>query len=345
MVNVHHIQYPVGQGGLHLGIIGSYAYIYDCGGYGKNVDWNNIFDDVIEKLEHADCKNLDIFISHWHQDHCNKLEDFFAYWREDNHKKPNINIYIPPLSDIEKIILLCEYFASDIREYDKDYVYLVLNQKFRTLEDTTEIHYKKNFSLPKRIENTDIILSTYITGIPAQDNNVVESFRNNLKLRHISLSQAIRYDKWKDTDFVDKVKEAFINTFNTKRITNHIMLCLYCGFKYTHPYLHNKKVFNNWLHLGDACLKELAQFSDFVKKFDALLYNVNFAQIPHHSSSSNHNCVFSFLFNPYCKFYYTSQDKPAKASKFVKPYSCDIDAFTFYPSIQVSENPLTKLEI
>ena len=79
MVSVKHIQYPVGQGGLHLGIIKNYAYIYDCGGYRKCVDWDNIFDDVVKKLKIANCQNLDIFISHWHQDHCNKLEKLEGY--------------------------------------------------------------------------------------------------------------------------------------------------------------------------------------------------------------------------------------------------------------------------
>ena len=48
MSNTQHIQYPVGQGGLHLGIIGEYAYIYDCGGCGgiSKSQWKNIFADI-----------------------------------------------------------------------------------------------------------------------------------------------------------------------------------------------------------------------------------------------------------------------------------------------------------
>lgn len=55
MGKIQHIQYPVGQGGLHLGIIGDYAYIYDCGGYGDNVDWNGIFQHILEELR--GCQN------------------------------------------------------------------------------------------------------------------------------------------------------------------------------------------------------------------------------------------------------------------------------------------------
>lgn len=47
-----HIQYPVGQGGLHLGIVGDAAYIYDCGYYrGSKVDWNEVKQDVIAQIQ------------------------------------------------------------------------------------------------------------------------------------------------------------------------------------------------------------------------------------------------------------------------------------------------------
>ena len=55
MSNTQHIQYPVGQGGLHLGIIGEYAYIYDCGGCGgiSKSQWKNIFAESVNFRRYA----------------------------------------------------------------------------------------------------------------------------------------------------------------------------------------------------------------------------------------------------------------------------------------------------
>lgn len=361
MGKIQHIQYPVGQGGLHLGIIGDYAYIYDCGGYGDNVDWNGIFQHILEELR--GCQKLDIFISHLHDDHCNQLKSL-CYSLTKNAYPHNITIYMPPLTDILKIILLCEYYSNkeNDKKTDEDYVSFVLTQKIEGLENYDNISIKYNIDfyfpkhikytetyLPEDIKNTETILFAYTTKLSEEAKILVEEFKKRLKDKklngkNISIKEGIKYESWKNDEFITKAKEAFKETFHTQKITNNIMLCLYCGSQYTH-HLIEKKNHNNWLHTGDANLKDKNRLCEFIKKFDALLYNVNYVQIPHHGSKNNHDSAFSLLFNPACRFFYTSQDKISNSKQYVKPSVKDIKLLLPYSSIKVSDNPASQIEV
>ena len=100
----------------------------------------------------------------------------------------------------------------------------------------------------------------------------------------------------------------------------------------------------NWLHTGDAYMKTCKQLEGFNKAFGELLSNVNFAQIPHHSSKYNHDGKFFRLFNCCCHFYYTTQDKINNYSAITQPH---IDKSYMLPCQQilsVSDNLLTKIE-
>ena len=349
MGKIQHIQYPVGQGGLHLGIIGDYAYIYDCGGYGDNVDWNGIFQHILEELR--GCQKLDIFISHLHDDHCNQLKSL-CYSLTKNAYPHNITIYMPPLTDILKIILLCEYYSNkeNDKKTDEDYVSFVLTQKIEGLENYDNISIKNDgvFSFSKNTKYEETILFAYTTNLSDEDIILVEKFKKEFdkKLQEINMTsyKGIEIESWKNDEFITKAKEAFKETFHTQKITNNIMLCLYCGSQYTH-HLIEKKNHNNWLYTGDANLKDKNRLCEFIKKFDALLYNVNYVQIPHHGSKNNHDSAFSLLFNPACRFFYTSQDKISNSKQYVKPSVKDIKLLLPYSSIKVSDNPASQIEV
>ena len=369
MGKTQHIQYPVGQGGLHLGIIGDYAYIYDCGGYGDNVDWDRIFQHIQAKLR--GCQKLDIFISHLHDDHCNQLKNLCSYLTKNAYPH-GITIYMPPLTDILKIILLCEYYSNkedtntNTDEDDNwDYVSFILTQKIKELEnsDNINIKYNRDFYFPKHIKytetylpedikNTETILFAYTTKLSEEAKILVKEFKKRLKDKklkgkNISIKEGSKPETWKNDEFITKAKEAFKETFHTQKITNDIMLCLYCGSRYTH-HLIEKKNHNNWLHTGDANLKDENRLRAFIKKFDALLYNVNYAQIPHHGSKNNHDSAFSSLFNPTCEFFYTAKDKISNSKRFVKPSVEDIDkikALSHSSSIKVSDNSSSQIEV
>lgn len=375
MCKIHHIQYPVGQGGLHLGIIGDYAYIYDCGGYVKGNAWEKISEDILKELRGY--QKLDIFISHLHKDHCYKLKSLCSSLTKNAYPH-DITIYMPSLTNILKIILLCEYYSNkedtntntdtntdtdtDEDDDDWDYVSFILTQKIKELEnsDNINIKYNRDFYFPKHIKytetylpedikNTETILFAYTTKLSEDAKILVEEFKKRLRDKKlngksISIKEGIKRKSWKNDEFVTKAKEAFKETFHTQKITNDIMLCLYCGNRYAH-HLIEKKNHNNWLHTGDANLKDENRLHAFIKKFDALLYNVNYAQIPHHGSKNNHDSAFSLLFNPACRFFYTSQDKISNSKQYVKPYLDDIALFLPYPSIKVSDNSSSQIEV
>lgn len=349
MCKIQHIQYPVGQGGLHLGIIGDYAYIYDCGGYVKGNAWEKISENILKELR--GCPKLDIFISHLHDDHCNQLKNLCSSLTKNAYPH-DITIYMPPLTDILKIILLCEYYSNkeNYKKTDKDYVSFVLTQKIEGLEnyDNISIKYYDDSYSPKHLNDEETILFAYTTNLSYEDIILVEKFKKEFyeKLQEINMTsyKGIEIEAWKNDEFVTKAKEAFNEIFHTKKITNNIMLCLYCGSQYEPPFiLQNNR--NNWLHTGDVNLKGKKRLYEFIKHFKILLYNVNYAQIPHHGSKNNHDYTFSLLFNPACRFFYTSQDKISNSKQYVKPFVKDIKLLLPYSSIKVSDNPASQIEV
>ncbi|MBQ7659496.1 MAG: hypothetical protein IJS26_01960 [Alphaproteobacteria bacterium] len=332
MVNIHHIQYSVGQGGLHLGIIGDYAYVYDCGGYGVNVNWPQIFNDVVNKLSKVD--TLDIFIPHLHKDHYNNTVGLIS---TISNTVQEINIYLPPMNDIEKIMLICEYHAdiddSD-EKFDDEYINLVLTGKFADIKESKKIKYVNIFTRDKTISD-DIILRSYTTNISSC---YQKKFERELNINPADLASEIQRQGNK---FWHMAINAFKNVFKAKRVTNHIMLTLYCGKKY--QTCCRDKI--NWLHTGDAYMTTYRQLEGFVKAFEKLLSNVNFAQIPHHGSQNNHDCKFAHIFNCCCYFYYTTQDKTNKYKGITKSHICDLNLLPCRQILPVSDNPLTQLKL
>ena len=333
MVDMHHIQYPVGQGGLHLGIIDDYAYIYDCGGYGANVNWIDIFQDIENHLSQNNVKTLDIFISHLHRNHYDKTEDLISVIYN---KVREINIYIPPMSDIEKIMLICEYHITSEdfsdEKLDNEYIQFVLNGRFAKIEESEKIKYTNIFA-NKQLTG-DIILHSYTTNISSYNQ---KKFINELIKQHINPNR-LTYEIHKyGRNFWQIAINTFKNAFKIHRITNQIMLNLYCGMSY--PTCCRDKL--NLLHTGDSYLKTYKQVDSFIKAFGVFLSNVNFAQVPHHCSKNNHDLKFLLLFNCNCCFYYTTQAKVKNFNGIVVPYT---DYFISLPCrhiLTISDIPST----
>lgn len=337
MVSVKHIQYPVGQGGLHLGIIKNYAYIYDCGGYGKCVDWDNIFDDVVKKLKIANCQNLDIFISHWHQDHCNKLEKLEGYL--DKAKIKYVE-YFPEITRTVKILLVCEHLCMiEDGMNDKDimppqnYIKLIFD-KHKSVQQISDNRFRDI-----RLADTEYILKPYVTRIPSK---YLRDFEMALSNKKIDIPKDEILTEYPN-NFWSKVVEIYKMMLKNSKLTklrNRLMLSLYCGKSNINRFRNEN---NCWLHTGDAYMKK-KDLSGFINRFGGLLYNVNFAQIPHHGSKNNHDDTFSLLFNS-CNchtFYYT-----VKIKNCVKTDTADISLCLCPCQMirEISENPLTKLEV
>lgn len=345
MFNIHHIQYPVGQGGLHLGIIGEYAYIYDCGGYVNTVNWNKILYDI--KLKTSNCHDLHIFISHWHQDHYNHLAELLDIIASD---KLRIHIY-DTFTDIvtkdncnknlEKIMYICEYMLNNENESFYEYANIIINHIFADKEILHKnVTYEEDFKALDRYLSDDIILKPYITHVVEKDSDKFKQALKNVGIfdKIENLENLIQ-----DTAFWNSCVRAYKETFKhqNKAYVNHqVMLCLYSG----HKNMVCCRDRMSWLHTGDARLKSKNNLENLISEFKFLLSNVYFAQIPHHCSKYNYDDKFICIFKRCCNFYYTTQKNDNKCKKIVVPY--------FYNFLQllrkifpVSDKELSKIEI
>lgn len=334
-----HIQYPVGQGGLHLGIIGDIAYIYDCGYYkGSKVDWEDIKQDVIAQIKK--CSTLHIFISHFHTDHCNKLIDLLESILQDN-----IIIHYPKTTSVEKVVLLASYVSTEHTDYDEYYNLVVNNQHAKddrlqiVLEDKSETHIIN-------IGGSNILFP-YVTGFSKEEEKNIKQF-----LDVESIEETLEHMKCYNfaLEICNKLKDLFKEQ---KHITNKIMLCLYCGLKDIKPLpkycpcvigqmSYSRHKWTNWLHTGDAFMKTNEQLNGFIKHYGILLQNVQILQIPHHGSSTSHDKSFLSIFYPerHSMLLYYTWHKGGNA----KPKISDIMCNTHNIHL-VSDNPNTKIHI
>lgn len=315
--HIHHVQYPVGQGGLHLGIIGNVAYIYDCGGCGKNVDWDNIFDDIVVQLSQNHCTGIHIFISHWHYDHMNKLDDL-CYCL----KKNSICHYLhtSPINNFQKIAYLCEFNGSN-EEYNKYYDDIVETNMDTSLDNIPEfLHVYQRHPSKKILEKLDFQLS-----------------QECQKLYHHSNLQRLLNDM-RNINIQQQIKPRYNIVKHINRYTNHrYMLCLYC---YT-PLNES----SNWLHTGDATMASKyyrQKMSKYYSSVGLSLKNANIIQIPHHASRYNHNKNFIDIFDSkYIRLlYYTIEGGRVKS-----PVVSDIvhSGIPFSRIRPVSASPSTKI--
>ena len=344
MINVKHIQYPVGQGGLHLGVIGDYAYIYDCGGYGKNVAWEKIFEKI--KAEIRNCKELDIFISHLHEDHYNQVKELKEYIDKNLGKNIIIKSYLPYSSNVEKVIYIYEYllkndYVSARKEFDfkkcakrkQEQLEEYIEDVKSNIDDSISIRASDNddkegkvIPVNKGIKTYDMILLPYVTNITQKEqNDFIRNIANEDIKKQIKSGKIDSFEK----DFWDAVRFAYEQKFS-KRITHKNMLCLYCG----QTVCSNNK-YESWLHTGDAVMKNNEDINGFKHRYGALLDNVTNMQVPHHGSINNHNSEFPNGLSSDCQsFFITAQSDPKSTKKFVKPYLNNID---LYPDKSITQ--------
>ena len=318
MANILHIQYPVGQGGLHLGIIGNTAYIYDCGClHGSKANIKNIFRDIQKRLNN--CNALNIYISHLHTDHYNLLKTLDKYISSSI----KTQLFLPQITTVDKIQLL--FTDPSLKDTTNDY-----NEIYNTISEN-RIEYltniKEQITLYSQSIETYIrkiyekfILLPYVIGI---DSTEIESFVNMLaqdKNTPEKLWSILKEPK----EFL-KFKQLFEKKFPGKISShggeNNVMLCLYCGAdmceshwcsfidrSFFNPCGFN--IYGAWLHTGDAGLTINQNLQDFYGYYKYVIPNVSFVQIPHHGSKNNHDMWFSKIFNHMglnTIFYFTTQ--------------------------------------
>lgn len=334
--HILHIQYPVGQGGLHLGIIGDVAYIYDCGCFrGSKANWQDVFNDLEKQI--SNCNKLYIYISHLHTDHYNKLIDLLHL--HNVIKIKDKKIFIPASSKIEKIMLLSEFDGTE-QEYLNYY----------------------NFITRPHLDNVDVRIEELSKDdakqISIYNEYILYPFVTSIKDEHIDLFRQKINDNKKDPDDLlremssatkqKEIRKIFLDSFGEKRVTNGIMMCLYCGPdnpKQLWPCIIPPicyYMYGAWMHTGDADLRLKGYLSDFLNHYGSLINNVRFMQIPHHGSKNSHDMWLRNIFplmGLHVLFYFTHQ-----RNGNAKLYLLDLKLHK-YQLFTVTDNPLTKITI
>ena len=325
------IQYPVGQGGLHLGVVGKFAYIYDCGGWGATTNWNDTLKDVVDNIK--GCMTLYLYISHFHGDHCNKLRDLFGKLP----KGIDIKFYYPKPSTIQKIVLLAEsnYNPNDdlyAQRSDEYYDLIFDTDKFINDEYVEKQKIKINpISIDpirqkqsmEQVRRKGFDAIPVFEAAPARENFLLDAFvtlHNKTKIGHFKKMLKARgwhidEDLLKDLKYNSRTLQEIRKIYRgSVGLIHGTMLCLYAGLR-----RHHEK--HNWLHTGDMNLSYV-QKRAFYRHYRRYLPYTNYIQIPHHGSNAYHTPDFNVLKeNDHAVFFLTRQQSPsASSTRHVTPH-------------------------
>ncbi len=256
---VEEIQFPVGQGGLHLGVINDFAYIYDCGALDKdNEEWNNHFYEICAILSRAyDVKEIHIYISHMHYDHCNKLFSLIKELRKIDIRSGKI--YIPKITSPEKLLLLLDSNISIKQDYGfyqfiRDPIGSFRNSEFQVIElnpsenneykpQETKSHlgifYEHQWILDPFISkaNNDKKLLNFSSKVSdPKIKEFLDKLLSNQQDRDIAEKL---FDCLENEEFFDKLQTEYRNHFESNKF-HESMLCLYSGPQNYHDcYIYN----------------------------------------------------------------------------------------------------------
>lgn len=308
-IKVNNIQYPVGQGGLHLGEVfvngqKLYAYIYDCGAVKDKTILYKQIDNLVDELKYKknnitvyDSKlcELHIFLSHLHQDHVNGLMHLKEKLIEKDINPLNgkIKLYIPLTQDNEKVITICSYYDYDIISFD-DYKNFIIDP-YTFFNNFFKIIYVYNGMSNNEINipNNCLfwVLKMYCK----------ESEYDNLASLQDEL-QKLDIHNITHKDIADICKK--LKKFYKDRDINTTSLCLYSG-----PILDDSKY--TYFHTGDIDLTDKTVQDGIIEHYKKISDKVKIVQIPHHGSKNNSNLdILKKLFPNSEQFFVTKQENP-----------------------------------
>lgn len=315
-LNIHNTQYPVGQGGLHLGEIyvnncdlcspnsncetassKLYAYIYDCGAINNLNNLHEQISILVNSLITGKNNNIElgaklfklcIFISHLHQDHVNGLSYLRDKLIENNIILQNnkIEVYFPFTSDIEKNIILCSFEDNDNIPFD-DFKQIVINPS-SFLGDNFQVIFIDDNQRDNQVKDfqNNTILKDHFENILFEiyDKWILRMFYKKFEDKNIlPLVEEIKNIDYhlltKDT--VKNIQRKFKKYFNGKEL-NLSSLCLYFGSE-----VPNEKY--NYFHTGDINLKNPNIQDELKEHYKDYINNFRTVQIPHHGSKNNSN--------------------------------------------------------
>lgn len=359
-----HIQYPVGQGGLHLGILGNVAYIYDCGSVYENRSIRCIT-DVIDKLKKYNINCILIFVSHLHADHVCAVYELLK-------KLPNgvrYKLYLPYITPLEKLYLI----IANANIYDMNSWYRRFVMRPQSILDAnregtvvlvsdTSVDGDNDIGIVRTYGQLCKELQSLIASQYVLDPFVYSGFNSRVFekcVRALAGTQQWPLDDKAMDALIDKQFSDLEKTYKLLHYDiNCTCLCLYCGVSeppqydtaviFAHTcclYGCQYKVKHGWLHTGDynlRCGKNSKYGRKFVEHYKQYFDRVGVVQIPHHGSQSNISHIFIDYFKTQnVVFFMTGEIRPVgrgqpqRATSVLKAIS--------QPVLWVSELPCSAI--
>lgn len=330
---IENIIFPVGQGGLFLGLIKyresnlrtkTFAYIYDCGNIQQpylKKSINNLINILKITNEISPLTHIYIFISHVHNDHISGLKILKQKLEKCKFNLHSTPVLVMPYMDaVEKNliigldILYKRYtgILTDPESYFGGYFDIQYvtdeqeNSEFINTKAPMEYYY--GYLIPKTTNNNDA--------------SKIKTFSHNQSFRF-----AIHYGLWIlkpfyyrmniPNDLQERLQQngyKSIYDINFDNINNQLKnelkgklnlssLCLYSG------HLDYCNI-GGWMHTGDFSFKHKKAFEKFQTHYDSVLNNVQILQIPHHGSENNSSNEIFKIFPSLTNKYVTIQKNP-----------------------------------
>lgn len=320
MNRIQHIQYPVGQGGLHLGIVDNVAYIYDCGSVCESRSISYV-QNVVNTLNDKGIKNLYIFISHLHTDHVCALPELLRQLS----KQIKIYLFLPYITPIEKLYLIAslgsvsqwlinfivnpQSITKFLEVPELSVVYISDKEQQKQENDIDKTSIKScaeiTYTIAKKINVPDFVFVPFVYPNFTQHNTSL--FKSKVQSLLATTSWPLKNSELQHIVDNDNKLRQLCKVYGllTSSI-NYTSLCLYVGFETT---FCKSEIFTwncccnhfeyqsepGWLHTGDynlKCGKRSKYGNHFVTHYCKYFDHVGVIQIPHHGSSDNINGCF-----------------------------------------------------
>ncbi len=331
---VENIIFPVGQGGLFLGLIKyresnlrskTFAYIYDCGNIQQTYlkkSINNLINILKNTNEISPLTHIYIFISHVHDVHISGLKILKQKLEKCKFNLHSTPVLVMPYMDaVEKNLII----GLDILY--KRYTGILTDPEsyFGGYFDIIYLTDEQDNSRDIAPENKDFSPNSFkCCSIP-------KTAINSLGIKVFNHSENFTFNTlaglwvlkpfYKRFDISNKLKEEIkemgynsIDSINFDNINNRLKtelkdklnlssLCLYSGL------LDDRKICG-WMHTGDFNFKNKKALENFCKHYVSVLDNIQVLQIPHHGSAKNSSNEIFKIFK-HLKFkYITMQGNP-----------------------------------
>ena len=331
---VENIIFPVGQGGLFLGLIKyresnlrtkTFAYIYDCGNIQQpylKKSINNLINILKNTNEISPLTHIYIFISHVHNDHISGLKLLKQKLEKCKFNQLSARVLVMPYMDaVEKNLIigldiLYKRYTGILTDPESyfggyfDIIYLTDEQ-----DNSRDIAHEKQDRSSEYFQGY-LIPQTTINSLGIKVFNHSEIFTFNTLAGLWGLKAF-----YKRFNISNKLKEEIkemgynsIDSINFDNINNRLKtelkdklnlssLCLYSGL------LDDRKICG-WMHTGDFNFKNQKALENFYKHYVSVLDKVQVLQIPHHGSEKNSSNEIFKIFK-HLKFkYITMQENP-----------------------------------